>query len=914
MFSTFVSSAWLFTLRLIALYRRNRYLVWFMYAFFFATYAASFGTLTAALVTYHKTVAYFEILNACGATEASHTFPALFYAPAAYEVFIFALTAWRAYQDASLISGAPFMRVLYRDGVIAFLVMTGVRGWNIWIYVSQPITALSIGTNIMWALNTILMTRVYLNLQWLAKGPTLGGYHRPDDFCVATWSWDRRAPHPTQKLDPFSCSASYHNVWSNHRHDADNLFDLGTEPHRCGAQFTVELRTVKEDEDVPHSLGMMAETLRLKCDRVVPCNSCVRRGCPQICPDGTLTPGKGSRFILNNTKELHEEIEALRTRVRQLEGALAELQAQLTPEPHPLLQKSLNMVSTALGPAESHSGKENSEAEDESLIDTFGRLNLEPNGQTIWYGPQAGSRFYIPRDESEENAVSALPVDLMVLSRLFPLGATTISEAEDIVRQQVKRYIPPEKEVTESIYSHHSNLNWSAEDVPPKWARFRETTIKPIYSPGSQPTDAQLAVFFLEYAVSLILDPRRQPDYAEADRYHHLSKICISLGKDLLISCTLEVIGYLLYKRWITGSLAIRLAEMGGLHRENPRWNLDSEIIERRRRTWWELVSLDTVRSLELGRRRAINVDHFDTKMPHDPEDEGGEPTCAVLVRMLYADLQTVSRVRFKYMAASLGAILDESVSSQACLTYAKLFRLVYLHRRYFIEALTRYPHEPLRSKYAISVIAVYRSSILILQALKGRVGGWCTAPQVFTMGQHGLPTILMELYMKGEWSSNVGTVSDQDVLTFAGRPGVLSVKARTKQDSTSTSTPDSNAPESSITNAAHPLLLEYLMRIQDAQTTQISLISRAQWPTGQAPAEDLSFALPNPISALSSGESVDASANASIWPYVNYEVPTTSPQQQPSGDNFWQMFLSDLDMMPFGSDGHVNGFISYQL
>lgn len=792
--------------------------------------------------------------------------------------------------------------------------------------------------------------------------------------------------------------------------------------------------------------------LKLKCDRVVPCNSCVRRGCPQICPDGTLTPGKGSRFILNNTKELHEEIEALRTRVRQLEGALAELQAQLTPEPHPLLQKSLNMVSTALGPAESHSGTENSEAEDESLIDTFGRLNLEPNGQTIWYGPQAGSRFYIPRDESEENAVSALPVDLMVLSRLFPLGATTISEAEDIVRQQVKRYIPPEKEVTESIYSHHSNLNWSAEDVPPKWARFRETTIKPIYSPGSQPTDAQLAVFFLEYAVSLILDPRRQPDYAEADRYHHLSKICISLGKDLLISCTLEVIGYLQLltyyysftndvnsqnKAWITGSLAIRLAEMGGLHRENPRWNLDSEIIERRRRTWWELVSLDTVRSLELGRRRAINVDHFDTKMPHDPEDEGGEPT--------------FSRVRFKYMAASLGAILDEAFRVKPP-SYARTLQLdkeirdwplhkqsineipmprpeeinqrligrlmisfaitkfseiglVYLHRRYFIEALTRYPHEPLRSKYAISVIAVYRSSILILQALRKveSVAG-ALLPRVFTMGQHGLsvyiclcalvikspgcslsrsclveidagkdlflriaaygapsaPSIVanlhaqahhsMELYMKGEWSSNVGTVSDQDVLTFAGRPGVLSVKARTKQDSTSTSTPDSNAPESSITNAAHPLLLEYLMRIQDAQATPdkshqsvpsdsilfglpadhdnlLPFTSSAQWPTGQAPAEDLSFALPNPISAPSSGsvanprqsrfqgselpnradsESVDASANASIWPYVNYEVPTTSPQQQPSGDNFWQMFLSDLDMMPFGSDGHA--------
>lgn len=264
MFSTFVSSAWLFTLRLIALYRRNRYLVWFMYAFFFATYAASFGTLTAALVTYHKTVAYFEILNACGATEASHTFPALFYAPAAYEVFIFALTAWRAYQDASLISGAPFMRVLYRDGVIAFLVMTGVRGWNIWIYVSQPITALSIGTNIMWALNTILMTRVYLNLQWLAKGPTLGG-DTTDLTTFASPLGRGTDGHPIRPRNSIHFRVPHLTTTFGQTTVMTQtiFFDLGTEPAPLrSAVYGVELRTVKEDEDVPHSPVMMAETLR----------------------------------------------------------------------------------------------------------------------------------------------------------------------------------------------------------------------------------------------------------------------------------------------------------------------------------------------------------------------------------------------------------------------------------------------------------------------------------------------------------------------------------------------------------------------------------------------------------------------------------------------------------------------------
>jgi hypothetical protein len=68
-------------------------------------------------------------------------FPALFYAPAAYEFFIFAFTAFRAYKHASIIriktfngkGRAPFLIVLYRDGLICFLVMFALRSWNIWI-------------------------------------------------------------------------------------------------------------------------------------------------------------------------------------------------------------------------------------------------------------------------------------------------------------------------------------------------------------------------------------------------------------------------------------------------------------------------------------------------------------------------------------------------------------------------------------------------------------------------------------------------------------------------------------------------------------------------------------------------------------------------------------------------------------
>ena len=84
-------------------------------------------------------------------------------------------------------------------------------------------------------------------------------------------------------------------------------------------------------------------TYPMQCDRVFPCQSCCKRGCAEICPDGALTGGKGSRsariireththqltptrrFILANTEQLHEKIKSMSGRIRELEDALGEL-------------------------------------------------------------------------------------------------------------------------------------------------------------------------------------------------------------------------------------------------------------------------------------------------------------------------------------------------------------------------------------------------------------------------------------------------------------------------------------------------------------------------------------------------------------------------------------------------------------
>ncbi|KAG8800734.1 hypothetical protein FRC18_007960 [Serendipita sp. 400] len=141
------------------------------------------------IYTLHKyslAIHYSTIAHACASTTSSNLMPAVFLAPAAFEFTLFSLTGYRAWQDVKLVtsrSSAPFLVVLYRDGIICFFVMFGVRIWNVWIYATQPITSAYLGIYLLWATMTILSTRVYLNLQFLTRGSRTD---TESDFTIGT--------------------------------------------------------------------------------------------------------------------------------------------------------------------------------------------------------------------------------------------------------------------------------------------------------------------------------------------------------------------------------------------------------------------------------------------------------------------------------------------------------------------------------------------------------------------------------------------------------------------------------------------------------------------------------------------------------------------------------------------------------
>ncbi|KAF6760915.1 fungal-specific transcription factor domain-containing protein [Ephemerocybe angulata] len=181
--------------------------------------------------------------------------------------------------------------------------------------------------------------------------------------------------------------------------------------------------------EMKRNRGTCAECrrLKIKCDKQIPCQSCQRRGCTALCPNGSLSTGQGTRFVLAATEHLHKRISKLSNRVRQLEDALATLQAKHSSEPHPLLHADLISASQpsnewnedvtmdvgddydepVAGPSGGVSGARETvgvgradgptrgekveKAGDKEVIDAFGTLSISQHGVSRFFGPTGGS-------------------------------------------------------------------------------------------------------------------------------------------------------------------------------------------------------------------------------------------------------------------------------------------------------------------------------------------------------------------------------------------------------------------------------------------------------------------------------------------------------------------------------------------
>jgi hypothetical protein len=371
----------------------------------------------------------------------------------------------------------------------------------------------------------------------------------------------------------------------------------------------------------------------------------VKKGCAAICPKGSLTTGKGNRFILANTEVLHDKIGVLSTRVRQLEDALAEAYAVYNNERHPLLSDELLQIKRPLERESRNEMPSPPEAETAEAIDAVGSLSISDNGRTNFYGQTANSYYLLQNEagsEEDDDIMSPSSIDIPMPNSLpwrshaFPFASNVAGNIED-VRAMLLNSLPDTNTIRRQLDIYWRHASWMY--TPIEQNDFYGSIYSRVFDPdtGSDHDRIQshrIAVVYLMLAIGALLDVDAPPQSYDASHYYQLGRAALSVDpifeeqsipaiQALLLMSHYMFLSDIDGPRWALMGLVVKLAHSCGLHRDSGKWNLGLEETYRRRSLFWEIYTYDSWQSLTYGRPPSFSVLHIDTQMPQESARDG---------------------------------------------------------------------------------------------------------------------------------------------------------------------------------------------------------------------------------------------------------------------------------------------------
>lgn len=514
--------------------------------------------------------------------------------------------------------------------------------------------------------------------------------------------------------------------------------------------------------------------LKLRCDRKVPCETCVKRGCAAICPSGSLTAGKGNRLVLANTEELHNKIEVMSARIRELEEALRTVHPEGSVLPHPLLSDAITVISSDSPESSSSSNfaerqpQTSNKADADSVIDAFGTLTIGTRGETIFMGGTARSEYLIQpplKQQPKPPFSETFPrLSKQILDAWLP--GSDSAPVDNGLWKPVYSYLPPLSEAIRlsEIYLEWGQVLWT----PLTRSELFDNIIGSVYRANCYegiPGSHDLSLLFSIFALATLLDFEK-PSYAvEAQEYHILSQValhftspCTETSVHTLIAL-LHIVQYLELsdlemdssQSYLFIGLAVKLGYRIGLHLSSARWKLSDAVVQKRSSVFWQMFMLDTWISFYAGRPPNVSPDWIDTPYPNDDFaviNNKGEKEMSghmwswkfsrllhhVMVNAFGAKIPTYStileldrKIRDFPVPPHLQPRCDgnETLTKAAILEQVQVvflltnkeFTLLNIHRRYFTQALEDQPNDLLKHKYGPSVMAMYRSAWRVIES-----------------------------------------------------------------------------------------------------------------------------------------------------------------------------------------------------
>lgn len=485
--------------------------------------------------------------------------------------------------------------------------------------------------------------------------------------------------------------------------------------------------------------------LKLRCDRNIPCSSCVRRRCEHVCPGNTIprVQAPGRRLLLTDTRDLHVKLDAMRDRLAELENAIA-------------------AHNSAAGHNSGRDSPTRSNLQDptdsDDISDIFGTLTV--GDVSDFMGPNASADSLLYRKnkrellEHSECMVSELVVAHCALGPAFsPNTLSMLSE------------LPLRSDAYLLADMYFNEISWMTggarrEDVSALLDRLYRNTPDAGRPKSLNDVDMHdLALLFSIFSITSHLQSVDEGMSYKVRRYMSMMRACLSIDS-CVERVTLQSIRALHIASWTqhltedpystTSSYNLAGLVAGccrtiGLHRDDASWSLPYEERQARRELMWDIAMLDTSLAEFVGRPSSWPISHIDARLPVDQEAfvDDGEwqqsysawnrsfvSSCVLRVfdqgfcarpRSYQSILHVDRTIREHPISRALRATdtRQEDVSPKLVLqrTIALLQTqkaLLYLHRSFFARAMLEHPEDPLVSTFQPSVLASFRAALYL--------------------------------------------------------------------------------------------------------------------------------------------------------------------------------------------------------
>ncbi|KAJ7057013.1 hypothetical protein C8F01DRAFT_1153071 [Mycena amicta] len=508
--------------------------------------------------------------------------------------------------------------------------------------------------------------------------------------------------------------------------------------------------------------------LKIRCDKTVPCSTCVKRGCGALCPNGTIPPGEGSRFVLAATDHLHQKLSRMEARMHALEDSLAILHGAESDKPHPLLLSRETDDSEEETPVEEESTLNLKPVpEDESsLVDSLGSLHIDGEGGSRFFGPAGGAESLLLKAKGLEASLvpksaplslreldpSYLPPEVNQFITFFPFMPPGIPR--NSVKEMIEAFLPPVERAIFLCETFLEHLSWMFHIVSRR--QLVEELIPAIYK--QVPINYgphELSVLLITLGIGALVDLNLQPYNLEAQHYYRLARAALGLQSILtepsvVTVKTLHLMSIYnglsgkeanLEASYIYVDLASQVALRTGLHIDPSMWGFAGREAYERRVYFWNLLVAVLWQSLITGRPPSILQIYVDCKIPTEEEEEmfsGGGPPIGLGIwghHISQSILLLIVRATLGVKAPSYDTVMeldakirtlaqpDPNLGDERTAVAMKNFvrghyldlALLFLHRSYFAEVMISHAASPLSSPYAPSVFAAYEAACNVL-------------------------------------------------------------------------------------------------------------------------------------------------------------------------------------------------------